>query len=136
MNNTIWNSKKALLSENQKKNIPVEILRIPGFTKPKGKSRRFIKEKQKYKKWKKYEAMKDFGWFLSTNFTLRFFFIYIWDSKFFFFFTEKSKNVEALDPLNKVLQESLLYNAHGRKRYFDPNLGNICLHLFPNSMEK
>ena len=32
--------------------------------------------------------------------------------------------MEALDPLNKVLQESLLYNAHGRKRYFDPNLGN------------
>ena len=30
--------------------------------------------------------------------------------------------MEALDPLNKVLQESLLYNAHGRKRYFDPNL--------------
>ena len=35
---------------------------------------------------------------------------------------EMSKNHEAIEPLNKVLQESLLYNANGRKRYFDPNL--------------
>lgn len=30
----------------------------------------------------------------------------------------------AIGPLNQVLQESLLFNAHGRKRYFDPNLAN------------
>ena len=35
---------------------------------------------------------------------------------------EMSKNHEAVEPLNKVLQESLLFNANGRKRYFDPNL--------------
>ena len=33
-----------------------------------------------------------------------------------------SQITEAIMPLNKVLQESLLYNAHGRKRYFDPSL--------------
>ena len=32
------------------------------------------------------------------------------------------KITEAIIPLNKVLQESLLYNTHGRKRYFDPTL--------------
>lgn len=42
--------------------------------------------------------------------------------------TEKlkdSENIEAMDPLNKVLQESLLYIAHGKKRYFDPTLGTV-----------
>ena len=42
--------------------------------------------------------------------------------------TEKlkdSENIEAMDPLNKVLQESLLYIAHGKKRYFDPTLGMV-----------
>ena len=36
--------------------------------------------------------------------------------------TEKSQNMEVMRPLNKVLQESLLFQAHGKKRYFDPNL--------------
>lgn len=33
---------------------------------------------------------------------------------------EKCKNKEIIEPLDKVLQEALLYNAHGKKRYFDP----------------
>ena len=36
--------------------------------------------------------------------------------------TEKSQNMEVMRPLNMVLQESLLFQAHGKKRYFDPNL--------------
>jgi len=36
--------------------------------------------------------------------------------------TDHCKLAEAIGPLNQVLQESILYNAHGRKRYHDPNL--------------
>ena len=38
--------------------------------------------------------------------------------------TDHCKLAEAIGPLNQVLQESILYNAHGRKRYHDPNLSN------------
>ena len=34
----------------------------------------------------------------------------------------KNQGQAVLEPLNKVLQESLLFNANGRKRYFDPHL--------------
>ncbi len=36
--------------------------------------------------------------------------------------TDECKLAEAIAPLNEVLQESILYHAHGRKRYLDPSL--------------
>ena len=36
--------------------------------------------------------------------------------------TDHCKLAEVIGPLNQVLQESILYNAHGKKRYLDPNL--------------
>merc|ERR1719219_273464 len=38
--------------------------------------------------------------------------------------TDHCKLAKAIGPLNQVLQESILYNAHGRKRYHDLNLSN------------
>lgn len=38
--------------------------------------------------------------------------------------TDACKIAKAIGPLNQVLQESILYNAHGRKRYLDPNMTN------------